>query len=92
VEGYYGSLPDDTESGWAQLSPAYQSQTSFGEYDGFWSTIDAVTVEETRPAGPDAVDVTLTYTSDGGTQQEVRRIFVERAEDGYLIIDDQIVG
>ena len=92
VEGYYGLLPDDTEGGWAQLSPAYQSQTSFGEYDGFWSTIDAVSVEETRPAGPDAVDVTLAYTSNGGTQTEVRRIFLERGEDGYLVTDDQIVG
>ncbi|MET0951853.1 MAG: serine/threonine-protein kinase [Aeromicrobium sp.] len=90
VEGYYGLLPDDTESGWAQLSPEYQSQTSFGEYDGFWSTVDDVTVEQSRPAGPDAVDVTLTYNK--GTQREVRRIFLERGEDGYLITDDQILG
>jgi eukaryotic-like serine/threonine-protein kinase len=92
VEGYYGVLPDDTESGYAMLAPEYQSRTSFDRYQGFWSTIDAVTVDDARPAGPDAVDVTLTYSSGGGTQQEVRRIFLERGSDGYLITDDEIVG
>jgi serine/threonine protein kinase len=92
VESYYGVLPGDTESGYAMLAPEYQSRTSFDRYQGFWSTIDAVTVEDARPAGPGAVDVTLTYTSGGGTQQEVRRIFLERGADGYLISDDEIVG
>jgi serine/threonine protein kinase len=92
VESYYGVLPDDTESGYAMLAPEYQSRTSFDSYDGFWSGIDAVTVEGARPAGPDAVDVTLTYTTGGGAQQEVRRIFLERGADGYLISDDEIVG
>ena len=92
VESYYGVLPDDTESGYAMLAPEYQSRTSFDQYDGFWSTIDSVTVEDARPAGGGAVDVTLTYASGGGTQQEVRRIFLERGSDGYLISDDEIVG
>jgi hypothetical protein len=38
------------------------------------------------------VDVALVYDTDGGTQREVRRIFVERGDDGYLISADQIVG
>jgi serine/threonine protein kinase len=94
VEGYYDLLPDDTEGGWSLLSPEFQSEAGpYDEYDGFWSSIDAVTVEDTAPAGPDAVDVTLTYiSSDGSTDQEVRRIFLERGDSGYLISDDAIVG
>lgn len=94
VDGYYGVLPDDTRSGWELLSPEFQGEVgSYGDYDGFWSTIDSVAVEGTEAAGPDAVDVTLTYTtSDGGTDREVRRIWVEQTGDGYLITDDAIVG
>ena len=95
VEGYYGVLPDDPESGWSMLAPEYQAQSDVGPYDdyaGFWSGIDAVTVEDTRPAGSDAVDVTLTYTSGGGTQSEVRRVFLERGDDGFLISGSEIVG
>ncbi|MBB6626931.1 serine/threonine protein kinase [Nocardioides sp. KIGAM211] len=87
VEGYYAVLPADTESGWAMLSPSYQSQTSYGSYSGFWSTIDAVSVE-TAPAGADAVDATITYTKDGKPQTETRRITVERSGDSYLITGD----
>ena len=64
----------------------------YDDYEGFWSGIDAVTVEDTRPAGSDAVDVTLTYTSGGGTQSEVRRVFLERGDDGFLISGSEIVG
>jgi hypothetical protein len=92
VEGYYGALPDDIETGWSLLTPGYQEETSRDTYEGFWSGIDAVTVEETRGAGSNAVDVTLTYTSGGGTQREVRRVFLERGDDGYLISGSEIVG
>ena len=33
------------------LSPEYQSSISFEDHEAFWSTIDSVTVEGTRPAG-----------------------------------------
>jgi serine/threonine protein kinase len=95
VEDYYGVLPDDTESGWSLLAPEYQARSDVGPYDdyeSFWSGVDAVTVEEARPAGSDAVDVTLTYTSGGGTQREVRRVFLERSDDGFLISGSEIVG
>ena len=36
----------------------------------------------------DQVDVT--YTSDGSSEQETRRIYLERSGDGYLITDDEI--
>jgi hypothetical protein len=93
VDDYYAALPDDTRAGWQRLSPEYRSRMGYGDYRGFWSTIDSVTVDDTAPAGEDAVDVTLTYvTDDGGTDHEVRRVHLERAEDGYLITHDEIVG
>lgn len=91
VADYYSVLPDDTETGWSLLSEDYQAQTSFEDYDGFWQTIDSVTVDDTQPDGPDAVLVTLTYTSDGSSEQETRRIYLERSGDSYLITDDEIV-
>lgn len=89
VESYYSYLPDDPESGWASLAPSYQAQTTYGRYAGFWSTIGEVTVQGTDTAGPGAVDVTLLYD---GANQEVRRIYLERGDDGWLIVDDEIVG
>jgi hypothetical protein len=93
AENYYAVLPDDTETGWSQLTRAYQRET--GSYDdsaAFWDGIDAVTVEDTSPAGPRAVDVTLTYTTDGSSQQEVRRLELVRSGDSYLISGSEIVG
>ena len=93
VEDYYAALPDDTETGWSQLSPDFQQEVgSYEDYDGFWSTIDAVTVEDVQAAGPGAVDATLVYTTDGSSQSEVRRIEVTGSEGDYLISGDEIVG
>ncbi|MFL6003915.1 MAG: serine/threonine-protein kinase [Nocardioides sp.] len=93
VEDYYSVLPDDTETGWSMLSPGFQNEVGRGSYDGFWSTIDAVSVEDAQPAGPDAVDTTLVYTkTDGTTDQEVRRIELTETNGGYLISGDDVVG
>ena len=89
VEDYYADLPDDTESGYARLAPSYQDETSYESYDGFWSTVDEVAVQDTEPAGAGAVDVTLLYD---GEDEEVRRIYLERGDGGWLIADDEIVG
>jgi eukaryotic-like serine/threonine-protein kinase len=93
VEDYYAVLPDDTETGWSMLSPGFQSEVGRGSYDGFWSTIDSVSVEDAQPAGPDAVDTTLVYQkNDGTSDQEVRRIELTETDGSYLISGDEIVG
>jgi serine/threonine protein kinase len=91
---YYAVLPGDTRKGWSMLSPAFQSRVgSYGDYRGFWSTIRSVDVRSTKAAGNNAVDVSLAYTNnDGSVQTEVRRLFLERAGNGYLISSDKIVG
>ena len=93
VTDYYAVLPSDTEAGWAQLTEAYQAETGgYDDYAGFWETIDSVSVDDTRSAGSRAVDVTLTYTTDGDSQTEVRRTYLEKSGDGYLISGSEIVG
>jgi hypothetical protein len=94
VEDYYAVLPDDTETGWSMLTPGFRREVgSYGDYDGFWSTIDSVSVEDAQPAGPGAVDTTLVYTkTDGSTDREVRRIELTESDDSYLISGDEVVG
>jgi serine/threonine protein kinase len=93
VSDYYAVLPDDTESGWSMLSPGFQREVgSYGDYDGFWSTIDSVAVEDVEAVGPDAVDTTLVYTTDGSSQTEVRRIELTESDGSYLISGDAVVG
>lgn len=91
---YYATLPDDTESAWSRLTSEFQSEIgSYDDYAGFWSTIREVSVDETDPAGRRAVEVTLTYTdSDGATEQEVRRIFLDRSAGDLQISGDEVVG
>ena len=93
VADYYASLPSDPETAWSKLSAGYQDEVgSYDDYAGFWSTIDAVSVDDTSAAADDAVDVTLTYTTDGASQSEVRRIELTPEGQGYLISGDQVVG
>jgi hypothetical protein len=89
VIDYYGLLPGDTAAAWPLLSPDMQAEVgSFEDYEAFWSTIDAVAVDDTTPAGSNAVDVTLTYTTEGSSEQETRRIELEETDDGFVIVAD----
>ncbi len=93
VEDYYALLPGDPEAAWDRLSPELQDQVgSYGTYAGFWGTIDAVRVDGTTPVGEDQVDVTVTYSTDRGTESEVRRIRVGGSEDEPLLTGDEVVG
>jgi serine/threonine protein kinase len=94
VSSYYAALPADTQAGWSSLSPAFQEEIgSYASYRGFWQSLADVEVTGAQPAGSGAVDVSLTYTrSDGGSEDEVRRIFVEQSGDGFVITGDEVVG
>jgi hypothetical protein len=94
VANYYAALPEDTEAGWSLLSPEFQSRIGgYGNYRGFWSTIASVVVGHTTSVGHDAVDVSLTYTSQNGhVEDEVRRIYLVRTDDGVVISRDAVVG
>ena len=45
-------------------------------------------VDDTEEVGDGLVEVTLTYTTDGRSEQETRQLAVEQVDDGYLISDD----
>ena len=93
VEDYYAALPGDTETAWSRLSPGFQDEVgSYDDYAGFWSTIDAVTVEQAEEVDGGSVEVTLTYTTDGATQSEQRRIELEQDGSAFLISGDQVIG
>lgn len=92
AQDYYAALPGDTASGWSRLTPAYQARMGRGSYDGFWASIDGVSVDGAEEVEPGVVDVTLTYTTDGSQQTEVRRLYLEESGGGLLIADDEVIG
>ena len=86
VETYYGVLPEDPDTGWSMLAPGVTSRSSF---DGFWASIDDVQVNATRAAGPDRVEVDLTYFYSGTSENETRLLEVSKTGGGgYLITQD----
>lgn len=89
VADYYSYLPGDTETSWQMLSPELQNEVGRGSYEGFWASIEAVSVDEVTSAGDGAVLVTITYSTARGSEQETRRLLVGEAGGGYLITDDQ---
>lgn len=93
VSDYYALLPGDTGAAWELLSPQMRDEVgSLEDYEAFWATIDEVTVQDTASAGDEAVDVTLTYVSDGTEEQEVRRLELEPQDDGFVVVGDEVVG
>ena len=88
---YYGLLPDDTKSAWALLSDEMQDEVgNYGSYQGFWRTIEAVSVDDTTAESADTVAVDLTYTTADGTESETRLITVQDAGEGQQIVGDQL--
>jgi eukaryotic-like serine/threonine-protein kinase len=88
VADYYGLLPEDTGTAWDLLTPELQDQIGEGTFEGFWATIDDVRVDDTEEVGDGLVEVTLTYVTDGRSEQETRQLAVARVGDAFLISDD----
>lgn len=91
VSDYYALLPADTSAAWDLLSDEMQAQVgSYGSYQGFWRTIEAVSVESTGAESADTVVVELTYTTAEGTESETRLLTVQDTGDGLQIVGDQV--
>jgi hypothetical protein len=89
VRDYYALMDAGRiDDGWARLSPAYQERTGEASYRSFWSTIDAVEVQNVRADGLEAT-ATLRYTRTDGSRSTERVVlrFVQ-GPDGSLLIDD----
>ncbi len=92
VEDYYAHLPSDTQTAWKLLSPAMQDEVGgYDTYAGFWQTISEVRVDGTSETKKRVVDVELTYTSDGGTETETRRITLKKKGKAFQIAGDEVV-
>jgi serine/threonine protein kinase len=92
VKDYYALLPGDTQDAWKLLGQPMQDRVgSYGNYRGFWATINSVTVDRAKVVGDGAVEVSLTYVTDRGTEGEKRRITVADNGDGLEIVDDGTV-
>ena len=75
--------------GLGHAHPGYQATVGRGSYDGFWRTIESVSVGDVTPAGDGAVRASLTYTkTDGSTTTEQHLIPLQQSGDGYLIDGD----
>ncbi len=93
VDGYYDTVPEDLDGGWAMLTPDYQAEVGRGSYDGFWSTIESVDARDLRAvSGGDAVEATLVFVnSDGETLTERHRVDVVDQDGRPLIAGDQAI-
>jgi serine/threonine protein kinase len=94
VEEYFATVPEDTDAGWARLSPRMQEETGRDDYESWWGSVERVDLADAHAVpGQDAVDVTLTYHFDDGSATEERqRLTLVRSDGGYLIDDDEVLS
>jgi len=93
VKSYYAVVTTDRDRTWAQLSPTMQGYAGGRHgYDGFWSTIRSVRVNQVRAnASADSAVATLTFTlRHGGTSTETHRFTFVQGRGGYLIESDRL--
>jgi hypothetical protein len=88
VADYYELLPEDTDAAWAMLTPELQDEIGEDSFRGFWATVDDLRVDDAEEVDDNLVQVTLTYTTNGSSEQETRELAVVPADDGYLIDAD----
>ncbi|WP_280421235.1 serine/threonine-protein kinase [Nocardia carnea] len=92
VRGYYGLLPGNTAAAWSQLAPEYQAVAGgYADYQGFWSTISAVSIGSVSQSGDGSAVATVTYTMRDGSVQSESRSFRVAPNGGQLVITDSQV-
>jgi len=95
VSSYYSDVTKDTNHTWNRLTPTMQGAAGGRvAYDGFWKTIEKVTVNQTRadPSATKAV-VNLTFTrNDGTTSTETHQFAFVADGKSYLIQSDQFLS
>jgi serine/threonine-protein kinase len=93
VTNYYALLPDDTGGAWKMLSESYQEQTGGRkEYQSFWSSIRAVSVDSVSPRDDTSVSAQLTYTMRNGSTSSEQRWFQIETVDGTSVITGSGLG
>jgi serine/threonine protein kinase len=88
VEDYFAQVTSDPETTFDMLTPEFQAESGgFGDYEGFWSTIESATPRDIR-ADPQSLTTTYTIefvTTSGRTTTEQGRLQLARQGDGLLI-------
>ena len=93
VQRYFGTVPGDTDSGWQMLTPSFQQEVGRTDYEAFWASVSSVQLGTVTPARDSAVDVEITYTfDDGSAYVEQQRIYLARADSGWLIDGDEVLS
>jgi len=88
VQGYYGLLPDDTDSAWALLSDQARSASGGrGNFDRFYGRFESVTLEGVQAVGEDTVEAFVVFDPFEGSMSRERYRFVVGDRDGEPIID-----
>ena len=93
VSDYYALMPDNTDAGWARLTPAFQSGIAQNRdyYKSFWGGVQSVAATDVTATGPDTVEATITYTFTDGSGS-VERTEYQLVRDGAEIkIDNSTV-
>jgi hypothetical protein len=88
VQNYYGLLPGDTDAAWQLLSPEAQRVSGGRDsYDGFWATVESVSLQNVRQTGENTVEGTVVFDlRNGGTAREPHRFVMGTGPDGQTIM------
>lgn len=93
VNGFYAELPGNARAAWDRLDPHYQQRNGLGDYLGFWSTIQSVSVLAIAPRDANSVVATLRYVlTDGRVDTENRWLSVVAENGRLLIYDSERIG
>jgi hypothetical protein len=90
LKDYFGTVPDDLDTGWSMLGPGMRS-VGRDSYESWWGSVQTVSVSQIAPnPGAGSAEVTLRYVmKDGRVSVERQRIDLVRGDDGgYLINGD----
>jgi serine/threonine-protein kinase len=93
VNGFYGQLPNNARGAWNMLDVYYQQRNGLGDYLGFWSTIQSVSVLAISPRDANSVVATIRYVlNDGRVDTENRWLSVVPVNGQLLIYDSERIG
>ena len=92
TKSYFSTVPDDLDTGWSMLAPSFQAELGRGSYDGFWGSIDSVSLQSVEVVDDQTVQYQITYVGDDGTSQETKILTLEPNGDSYLITSDSPAG
>ena len=93
VNGFYGQLPGNARGAWNMFDVHYQQRNGLGDYLGFWSTIQSVSVLAISPRDANSVVATIQYVlNDGRVDTENRWLSAVPVNGQLLIYDSERIG